>query len=58
MKVKYLKEVSAPSYLIGRVGEIRELELHIARPLIETGYVEEIKKGVKGADERTDIADK
>lgn len=55
MKVKYLKDVSAPSYLAGKTGDIKEIELHIARPLIETGYIEEIKGG-KSADKKTDTA--
>lgn len=56
MKVKYLQKVTAPSHLAGEAGEVKEMESHLARDLIEKGYLEEIKKGAKSADKRTDIA--
>ncbi|MBN1807183.1 MAG: hypothetical protein JW837_18195 [Sedimentisphaerales bacterium] len=43
VKVKYVKNVQSPPESVGRTGEVREMEEHIADRLLKGGYVEIVK---------------
>ena len=56
MNVRYLLDVSTPEQNAGKVGDIRELDEHVALILIAGGYVVEHvveeKKSGKVSDKR------
>jgi hypothetical protein len=58
MNVRYLLDVSTPEQNAGKVGDIRELDEHVALILIAGGYVVEHvveeKKSGKVSDKRKD----
>jgi hypothetical protein len=43
VKVKYIRNVQSPPESVGKTGEVRELQKHIADRLIKGGYVEIVK---------------
>ena len=46
VKVKYVREVTSPAYQAGKVGDIKEIGIILAKHLMAEGYVEEYKERI------------
>ena len=47
VKVKYLQEVTSPPAQVGKIGDVKDLDVVIAKHLIEDGFVRKVEEKAK-----------
>lgn len=55
MQIEYLKTVDLPEAAAGKAGEIRDLPVEVAQPLIDDGYAKAVtEESYEPVDQRAD----
>jgi hypothetical protein len=53
VKVKYVRDVTSPPSQVGKVGDVKEIDIVVAKHLIAEGYVKEFIELKKTEKEKT-----